>query len=190
MSSSSELNQYYVRTAIPGAPQHTGFVPNIADPVTQETQGFRSFHVYKEEPALGVSTPFKFQAIQHIHTRDPLNQAFFSVENIKLLQDEIRYSVWVKSGNKHVIDPQDEDALKIIMRSYYLQYAPYDPSKTREELDTLNTRVIAYCSDKIMCEINQYLYYIKDIQDFPAPIENPTNASIKGTRTPEFKRFF
>ena len=186
----SGLGQFYIMTAIQGAPQHTGFVPNIGEPATEQTQGFRTFRTYHEEPALGVSTPYKYQAIQHIHTKNDLNQAFFSVENIKLLQDEIRYTVWVKSGNKHIIDPQDEDALKIIMRSYYLQYSPYDPNKTREELELLNYRVVSYCSDKIMCEINQYLYYLKDIQDFPAPIENPTNASMKGTRTPEFKRFF
>ena len=76
------------------------------------------------------------------------------------------------------------------MRSYYLQYAKNDPSRVAEELSNLNDRVIAFCSNRIMVEIEAYVYYRKDIMDFPAPIERPIDSHIFGTRTGELKRFF
>jgi hypothetical protein len=39
-------------------------------------------------------------------------------------------------------------------------------------------------------EVEAYRYYRKDILDFPAPIANPVDVKIYGTRTGELKSFF
>lgn len=141
-----ELTKYYVQTAVPNAPKHTGFVPTLDDPETSSTQAFRLFNTYHEDPALKYGSAFKQQATIRIHACTPMNQAFFSEENIKLLQDELRYRVWVKSGKKHVIDPQRPDELKTIMRSYYLQYAGNVVGREADEIKELNERVLAFVS--------------------------------------------
>jgi hypothetical protein len=186
----SELDKYYIETAIPGAPKHTGFVPNLADPEVHNTQAFRLFKMSADDPRLPYGSEFKQQATVRIHDPTPLNQTFFSQQNIDRLQDEIRYGVWVASNNKYVIDPQNEDDLKTVMRSYYLQYSMNDPDRMREELESLNRRVIAFAVDRVMVEANQYMKYRKDILEYPDPISRPINANIVGSKSAEFKSFF
>ena len=49
----------------------------------------------------------------------PFSKAFFSSKNINILQNGIRNGVYKLSKNSYVIAPQDEDALKIVMRSIF-----------------------------------------------------------------------
>lgn len=180
----SEISRYYVETAVGDAPKHTGRVPDIAEPPPPFP-----FLLFKESTQ-NPMVEFKDQALVRVHVATPLNQLFFSQKNIKYLQDEIRYHIWEKSGGKHVIDNQNEDDLKIIMRSYYLQYAGNNPNQVQEELDNLNSRVLSYCVNRIMGEINMYLHYRKDVADFPEPMIKPINANVTGTKSAEFKSFF
>lgn len=180
----SDIAKYYVETAVQNAPKHTGRVPDVAEPPMPFP-----FLLHKdtgEKPLV----EYKDQALVRVHVATPLNQLFFSEKNVKYLQDEIRYHIWSKSNGQHVIDPQNPDDLKIIMRSYYLQYAGNDPTRVKEELDNLNSRVLTYCVNYIMGEINMYLYYRKDVSDFPEPIIKPMNANVTGTKSAEFKSFF
>jgi hypothetical protein len=78
----------------------------------------------------------------------------------------------------------------LIMRSYYLQYARNDPESVGAELDSLNHRVVAYASDRILVEIEAYIYYRKDQENFPEPLSAPVNVNTYGTRTNELKSFF
>jgi hypothetical protein len=185
-----ELAKYYVDTAVPNAPKHTGYVPTLDDPETSSTQAFRLFNTHYEDPRLEYGSTFKQQATIRIHTCTPLNQAFFSEENIDLLQSELRYRVWLKSDKKHIIDTQRPDELKTIMRSYYLQYAGNIPGREAEEINELNERVLAFCVSDVLGSINMFLHNRKEVLDFPSPISNPVNADIKGTKSAEFKAFF
>lgn len=185
-----EINRYYVDSAIPGAPKHTGFVPNLADDETRSTQAFRMFTTHYEDPKLAYGSTFQQQATIRIHTPNVLNQAFFSEENIKYLQDEIRYRVWIKSDKKHIIDPQRPDDLKTIMRSYYLQYSLNVPGNEREELEMLNNRVLVYCVNDILGAINMFIYSRNQILEYPEQISRPINPHIVGTKGAEFKSFF
>lgn len=185
-----DLNTYYVDTAIPGAPKHTGFVPNLADPETQETQAFKLFSTHYEDPKLAYGSTFQQQALIRVHTATPLNQAFFSDANIGYLQDEIRYRVWEKSGRKYVIDPQRPDELKTIMRAYYLQYNINVEKDAAKELQGLNERVLKYCVDDVLGSINMWLYNRNQTLNYPDQISRPVNANIYGTKGAEFKAFF
>ncbi len=91
---------------------------------------------------------------------------------------------------KAAIDRQSDTDLLLVMRSYYLQYAENDNSRIPEELELLNTRVVNFCANRIAVEVEAYRYYRKDILDFPAPIANPVDVKIYGTRTGELKTFF
>ena len=57
----------------------------------------------------------------------PLSQAFFSQQNIQMLQNGIRAGVYNRSNGQYVIGPQDCDSLKIIMRSVFLQQSANQP---------------------------------------------------------------
>jgi len=131
------------------------------------------------------------EQMQYRHESTPLNTIYFSESNLANLQAEIASAVLQMSGTKrYIIGPQSEADLKTVMRSYYLQYAQNDPSRVSEELQLLNNRVIGWCANNILVEIEAYKYYRKDIEDFPAPIERPVMTNIYGTRTGELKSFF
>jgi hypothetical protein len=182
----SSLAQFYTGTAIPNAPKHTGRLP-LSE--AEEKTSVPKAVLYSPEP--GMVPEEMSEKIFHRHSANPINTIFFGESNIANLQTKIKQAVAAMSGSKNYqIDDQSEDDLRTVMRSYYLQYAKNDPSRVAEELANLNDRVVAFCSNRIMVEIEAYVYYRKDIMDFPAPIERPVDSHIFGTRTGELKRFF
>jgi hypothetical protein len=183
----SRLEQYYTQTAIPDAPKSTGRVPEFGEQA--HPSSFHAFMVHAEEPSVK-RVPYAAQALTRVHEVTPLNTAYFSEANVKHIKDEIRYRVWLKSEKKHIIDAPNDDDVKTIMRSYYLQYSGNNPGNVRGELEMLDERTITYCVDWILGEINMYLYYRRDQTNFPEPIANPVNANLTGTKSAEFKAFF
>lgn len=180
----SGLERYYTQTAIPDAPKNTGRVPN-----GEGGAPTGRFVVHAEDPSVR-QVPYAAQALTRIHEVTPLNSVYFHEGNVRHVKDEIRYRVWAKSNKKHIIDAPNDDDIKTIMRSYYLQYSGNNPKQVTSELEMLNERTIAYCVDYILGEINMYVYYRNDQLNFPAPIPNPVNANMTGTKSAEFKAFF
>ena len=180
------LSDFYTQTAIPNAPKHTGRLPLSGD---EETSTLPPYRLTAQEPYVVPSRVA--EQMQYRHESTPLNTIYFSESNLANLQAEIASAVLQMSGTKrYVIGPQSEADLKTVMRSYYLQYGQNDPSRVSEELTLLNNRVIGWCANNILIQIEAYKYYRKDIEDFPAPIERPVMTNIYGTRTGELKSFF
>jgi hypothetical protein len=179
------LSDFYTGSAIANAPKHTGRLP-LSD--VEEKTSVPASTLYAPEPFM---TPTLIsERINYRHTDTPLNTLFFSDDNVKNLQQQIKNEVLKMSGGKYAIDDQSEDDLKTIMRSYYLQYAQNNPSQVGAELNDLNSRVIGFSSNRIMVEVEAYKFYRKDIMDFPEPIARPIDVQIYGTRTGELKSFF
>lgn len=177
------LADFYTKTAIPNAPKHTGRLPLSGQ---EEKMSVPPATLYAPEPYL---VPEKVsEQMQYRHTETPLNRLFFSQGNIDNLQAQIQTAV-AQMVNAN-IDRQSDSDLMLIMRSYYLQYARNEPNRLQEELDELNKRVVNFAANRIAVEVEAYRYYRKDIMDFPAPIANPLDTHIYGTRTGELKSFF
>ena len=178
-----KLSDFYSKTQIPNAPRHTGRLPLSKE---DETLPVPRAVLYAPEPYL---VPNKVsEQIQYRHTDTPLNRLFFSQGNIDKLQGDIQNTVRAMVNAN--IDRQSDSDLMLVMRSYYLQYARNYPDNLQQELDELNQRVVHFCANRIAVEVEAYRYYRKDIMDFPAPIQNPVNVGIYGTRTGELKTFF
>lgn len=126
---------------------------------------------------------FQVEALYGIQETSKLNQLFFSKKNMDIIQNMIRYNVYLKSENKFVIDKQSDIELEIIMRSIYLQHSPNLPNKTKEQLEYLNGLVRDWCTEQILPEVNQYLGYLKEIEYMPVPIDLPLDVSSKGSRS-------
>jgi hypothetical protein len=180
------LSDFYTRTAIPDAPKHTGLLP-LSDGEAKLKIPQPSLYASGGE---GAKPTRIAEQIQYRHTNTPLNTVFFSASNMDNLQGQIKAAVLSLSKGEYVIDNQNEDDLHLIMRSYYLQYAPNNPANVAAELAELNERVVSFASNRIMVEIVAYKRYRKDILDFPDPIERPIDVKVYGTRTGELKSFF
>jgi len=168
--------------------KHTGRVPNMLDPALQELAA-RQYSLYEEKPVLP-GHDVRQELIGHIHYATPLNTAFFSKSNIDYIQQAIQDQVYSMSGNKHRIDRQSDDDVKLIMRSYYMTYGRNNPNTVDSDLADLNARVIGYSSAKVFSELDFYMFYRQDIAEFAQPIANPMDVHVKGTRTGELKSFF
>lgn len=129
-----------------------------------------------------------FNATQHMSNPSILSNAFFSGENIEIIQNGIRAGVFKMSNQKHIIDKQDYDQIKIIMRSVFLQYSLNQPDNIAEQIQSLNNIVLEYCIPKIHSELVSYLKYKEDITTLPVPQDNPVFLGVD--KTVELKNFF
>jgi len=119
----------------------------------------------------------------------PLSQAFFSQENIQIIQNGIRSGVYKRSNGQYVIGDQDCDSIKIIMRSVFLQYSANKPSSIPEQIIELNNIVLNYCVQQVYSEAQGYMKYIDDVSTLAVPIAHPVQAT-NNDRQLELKSWF
>jgi hypothetical protein len=118
-----------------------------------------------------------------------LSKAFFSQQNIQILQNGIRAGVYQKSNGQYTIAPQDCDSLKIVMRSVYLQNAANQPNNITQQVFELNKIVLNYCIQQVYSEAQGYLKYIDDASTLVVPIAHPVMTD-NSDRELEFKTWF
>lgn len=133
---------------------------------------------------------YKEEALRGIQSKSTLSQVFFSKNNIDLLQNQLRYNVWLQSNKKHIIGRQSDTELEIVMRSIYLQYSKNLPYNIKEQIKDLNTMILDYCIPNILSEVEQYLSYKVNVSTLPEPISRPKSLSSAGTKTLILNNFF
>ncbi len=117
-----------------------------------------------------------------------LSDAFFTRTNLNRIQEQIRQEVYRMSGpQKYVIDNQDVDELKMVMRAMYLQYAKNNKFDLEGQLKDLNDLVVKWASPRIFSEIKAYNYYLNDISHLPVPLQQPMSMSSAGTKSLPFQ---
>ena len=103
----------------------------------------------------------------------PLSKAYFSKENIQIIQNGIRSGVYKKSNRQYIVAPQDCDALKIIMRSVFLQHSANQPNNIPEQIQELNKIVLDYCIFHVYSEAQSYMKYLHDVSTLAVPLATP-----------------
>jgi hypothetical protein len=107
-------------------------------------------------------------------TETPLSKAYFSKENIQIIQNGIRAGVYNKSNKQYTVAPQDCDSLKIIMRSVFLQHATNQPTNIQGQIEQLNKIVLDYCIFHVYSEAQSYMNYLRDVGTLAVPLATPT----------------
>ena len=108
-----------------------------------------------------------------------LSKAYFSKENIQIIQNGIRAGVYDKSNQQYIIAPQDCDSLKIIMRSIFLQHATNQPYNIPKQIEQLNKIVLDYCIYHVYSEAQSYMQYLYDVSTLAIPMAPPIIESQK-----------
>lgn len=122
-------------------------------------------------------------AIHGIHQKNELNYYFFSRENIKRVHKLLREAVLAKTGNRVIIEDQDESDLLVVMRAVYFEYGRNLDCDIRRQIDELDFIVVRETIPGIMSNVKQYLGYIRDIT-LPLNVpDRPLNVSAAGRRT-------
>lgn len=113
-----------------------------------------------------------------------VSKRFFTATNVSLIQAAIKRGVYEKSGSKrYVIDDQDVDELKMIMRGIFLQYGRNNAFDVEGQIRDLNKLIIDWCVPRILSEIDHHLYYLNDISHMPIPLAQPMSMSSAGTKS-------
>ena len=124
----------------------------------------------------------KIPANQCVTFRDPtigqwnetqLSRAYFSKENIQIIQNGIRAGVYNKSKQQYIVAPQDCDALKVIMRSVFLQHAINQSHDISGQIEQLNKIVLDYCIFHVYSEAQSYMKYLNDVSSLAVPLATP-----------------
>jgi hypothetical protein len=145
------------------------------------------FQMYDKIPANQCVT-FR-NATEGLWNDTPLSKAFFSQQNIQIIQNGIRAGVYHRSNGQYIIGPQDCDSIKIIMRSVFLQYSANQPSNIPQQIEELNKIVLNYCIQQVYSEAQGYMKYIDDASTLVVPIAHPVQAS-NTDRQLELKSWF
>ena len=154
------------------------------------------FELFREEKPVGEGDYQFRETLTGIHEKSTLNEAFFSVRNIEVLQKDMISLVNQATNGKVTIGKQSEENLIIIMRSIYFKYAKHLPNEVMS-IDTqiceLNDKVLEWAVPNIITNVKQYFGYIKDINAPPSVRVNPiaTNNKESFTLQPDvgFTRF-
>lgn len=123
------------------------------------------------------SSPY-MDAMQGIFYNTELSNTFFSKENIQIIQNGIRAGVYKKSKNTFIIDEQNVDTIKIIMRSIFLQHAINSPDNIKEQIERLNKLVFEFAIPKVYNEAIGYIKYCKDASTIPDPLPPPIMSKL------------
>jgi hypothetical protein len=103
----------------------------------------------------------------------PLSKAYFSTQNINIIQNGIRAGVYYKSNKQYVVAPQDCESLKIVMRSVFLQHTTNQPQNIAGQIEQLNKMVLDYCIFHVYSEAQGYMKYLQDVSTLAVPMSNP-----------------
>ena len=129
-----------------------------------------------------------YNATKYMFQPSELSNTYFSKENIQNVHLSIKKEVYNISDKKYVIDDQNIDTLKVIMRRFFLQYSEFGLTNIKEQVEKLNEMVVNYCAPNIYGEILGYLQYKKDASTMHKPMERPQY--LHNDNTLELKNFF
>ena len=124
----------------------------------------------------------KYKLLAHVQDTE-FSNLFFSSQNIQIIQNELRYRVYINSNKRHIIDEQDIKYLGGIMESIYLNYSK-NPSKScdfKQEITRLNNLVLNYCVPQVISNIEMNNTFMKKITSDIYRQDNPQFTSSKGS---------
>ena len=102
-----------------------------------------------------------------------LSNAFFSAQNIKIIQNGIRAGVYKRSNGQYLVGEQNPDELKIIMRSVFLQHSKNLAIDIPKQIAELNDIVLDFAIHQVYGEAEGYMKYKRDVSTLVVPLERP-----------------
>ena len=151
------------------------------------------FSMFDSIPVAGKPTSYRSAMVGNWYDTD-LSNSFFCSKNIERLQDDLKKGVYEASNGQYVIDRQNNDELKIVMRGIFLIYARNLPNGVQKQIETLNNKVLDYCVPQVLGEAQGYVQYTVDASTMysggSALIPPPAMTTDPDRTALEFKSWF
>tara|TARA_B100000035_G_scaffold168054_1_gene143426 strand:- start:2082 stop:2651 length:570 start_codon:yes stop_codon:yes gene_type:complete len=142
---------------------------------TNYPENYYNIFDYKNSPQTDILKNCNTQdQLKGILDETLLSNTFFSVDNIKNIQDMIRYYFFQEKNE--LISEQNNNELLTIMRGIYLKYsnsAANTIDTIKEEVRELNKIVVEYSLKQIYINYDNYNRYINDLEKLPTPLDLP-----------------
>ena len=121
--------------------------------------------------------------------RTRLSDAYFSQNNIQIIQNALRKGVYEKSNQKILIDEQPKDQIVSVMRSMFYQHSKNLDNNIPQQIQELNNYVINFTVNAVFNEAVAYLKYKEDSSKMHVPMSAPLYSN-KTDKTLELKPWF
>lgn len=121
--------------------------------------------------------------------RTRLSDAYFSQDNIQIIQNGLRKGVYDRSNQKILVDQQPQDQVVSVMRSMFYQYSKNLENNIPKQIQDLNKYVIDFCVNQVFNEAVAYLKYKEDSSKMHVPMSAPLYSN-KTDKTLELKPWF
>ena len=121
--------------------------------------------------------------------RTRLSDAYFSQNNIQIIQNGLRKGVYDRSNQKILVDQQPQDQVVSVMRSMFYQHSKNLEDNIPKQIQDLNKYVIDFCVNQVFNEAVAYLKYKEDSSKMHVPMSAPLYSN-KTDKTLELKPWF
>tara|TARA_Y100000816_G_scaffold277702_1_gene248140 strand:+ start:4691 stop:5185 length:495 start_codon:yes stop_codon:yes gene_type:complete len=121
--------------------------------------------------------------------RTRLSDAYFSQDNIQIIQNGLRKGVYDRSNQKILVDQQPQDQVVSVMRSMFYQHSKNLEDNIPKQIQDLNKYVIDFCVNQVFNEAVAYLKYKEDSSKMHIPMSAPLYSN-KTDKTLELKPWF
>lgn len=126
-----------------------------------------------------------------IQVETAISKAFFSPQNVDMIQRKIIAEVFRRTNGQYLIEKQDEKDVNVVMRSMYIQHARHVPNDIPGQIRELNNLVVDDVVPGIISEANAYYGYLERAFVQRKIMDRPEYVSISGTKTlPSVSRTF
>lgn len=110
-----------------------------------------------------------------------LEQAFFSEQNIDIIQRQTILNIFKEIGWK--VSYQRKQSVLLVMKYIYNFYARNLPYQITDQIRDLNSKVVAEIVPRMITQIEQYFGYLRDSNRPLQFMERPINPTIKGNNS-------
>ena len=121
---------------------------------------------------------------------DILMEAFFSKENVNIINKKLIMRVFKESKNKVYISPQDPKKLMIVMKYIYQEYAKHLPFKIEYQIEELNCLVVGDIYKKVLSNAMQKVNYLVEINTPRKILPPPINVNNLDKTLPSFSEIY
>ena len=127
----------------------------------QERMEVKSFAKEQVDPMIGIIS------------KSLLYMTYFSMENIRILQNGLRAGVYSLSKEKYVFPIESTYVnLQLIMKSIISRFGNYSTADIKKEIEMLNEKVLDYCIPFVYKAALSYEIFLEDQIRLILPLEH------------------
>ena len=134
------------------------------------------FSMYEQVP-VDIRNSSDVRNSVELFQKSPLTAAFYSRENLVIIQNGIRAGVYNKSKNQYIIGIQDRNVIYDIMHTTFERNVRKIESNIPKQIENLNNIVIGYCVNEAFTNAKYYLKYLKTNGQLVMPMTYPVSAT-------------